>query len=73
VGAVGTVVVRRTSFVFLPPSPKGLRQDVEREVAQLLEPTETPVLYLFLELRLWVVVVGLSRLSPTSSLTWQDV
>jgi hypothetical protein len=52
-------------------------EDVDRKVAQLLELTETlhvavgPILVV--ERQLWVVVVGIPRLSPPSSQTWQDV
>jgi hypothetical protein len=59
-----------------PPSSQTW-QDVEREVAQLLEPTETPHVavspLLVLELQLRVAVAGLPPFSPPSSRTWQDV
>jgi hypothetical protein len=42
----------------LTPVPSRTQANVEREVAQPLEPTETPVPYLLVELRLWIVVVG---------------
>jgi hypothetical protein len=47
--------------------PHGPSKTLRKEVAQLLEPTETPhsqlVPYLFFELRLQVVVVGLPLLA----------
>jgi hypothetical protein len=62
----------------LPPS-SWTWQDIEREVAQPLELTERrlhtwqSVPYSFVELRCLDVVVGLPRLLPPSSWTWQDV